>query len=273
MNLNLNGRMALVTGSSHGLGKEIAFTLAQAGAKVIICGRDTEKLESALREAEEAHGLRLVGWQLDASSNVSIADHFRSFLPQYSFGKEETLDILVNNIGGAPKFGKFEDLNDEDWLNTFNLNLMSAVRFTRAALPFLRKSKHGGRIINIGSLPGIQPGGRNPDYAVAKAGLIALTKCLANEFGPEGIRTNCICPNTLNGGGLERNAKDRAKNEGISVDEARKKILESAAKKNPLGKVGELSDVASAVAFLASDAAQFINGTCIRVDGGECRSI
>jgi len=150
---------------------------------------------------------------------------------------------------------------------------MSAVRFTRAVLPLLRASRCGGRIINIGSLPGIQPGKFNPDYAVAKAGVHILTKCLANEFGPEGIRTNCICPSTLNGGGIMRNAKDRAKRERISVNEAKEKIIENAAKKNPLGQVGTLEDVANLVSFLASDAGQFINGVCIPVDGGECRSI
>ncbi len=283
MNLNLSGRVALVTGSSSGLGKEIALTLAQAGAKVIICGRQKDRLMEVVEEFEVCRKVvtkqklsPLMIWAVDASDAAAIRERFshHRYWPEHTAGEEErSLDILVNNIGGAPKFGKFEDLTDEDWQNTFDLNVMSTVRFTREAIKFLQFSKHGGRIINIGSLPGIQPGQCNPNYAVAKAGVHILTKCLANEFGPHGIRTNCICPSTLYGGGLERNVEDMATREGIDVDEARRRILMSAAMKNPLNKVGSLTDVANLVVFLASDAAQFINGTCIPVDGGESRSI
>lgn len=264
MSTSLNGRVALVTGSSSGLGLEIAKVLARNEARVILSGRDLEKLKTACAE---------VGKIALYPSKYRVVDSTDILSVQQIFLEEKHLDILVNNIGGAPKFGKFEDLTDEDWMNTFDLNVVSAVRFTREALPLLKKSRHGGRIINIASLPGIQPGRMNPDYASSKAALVNLTKCLANEFGPVGIRTNVICPSTLSGGGFGRNILDLMDREGIDSTTATRQILTSAAQKNPLGKVGTLADVANPVAFLCSDEAQFINGQCIAVDGGEMRGI
>lgn len=264
MNKSLNGKFALVTGSSSGLGLEIAKVLAKNEARIILSGRDKEKLEIACLEVRKTAVYYPSITVVDSTDVLSVIQ---------IFSRQKYLDILVNNIGGAPKFGKFEDLTDEDWMNTFDLNVMSAVRFTRAALPLLKKSQHGGRIINIASLPAVQPGRMNPDYASSKAALVNLTKCLANEFGPVGIRTNVICPSTLSGGGFDRNILDLMDREGIDSTTATRQILTSAAQKNPLGQVGELSDVANLVAFLCSDEARFINGQCIAVDGGEMRGI
>lgn len=267
MNTNLNGRVALVTGSSSGLGLEIAKFLAKAQAQVILCGRDKKRLETArgivTRTALYPTTYRVV----DASDVLSVHEMFVRHIDN------NRLDILVNNIGGAPKFGKFEDLTDEDWLNTFDLNVMSAVRFTREALPFLKKSPHGGRIINISSFVGLKPGKFNPDYAFCKAGIINFTEFIARNYGKDGIRANVVCPNRLMGDGLERSAQDRAEREKITIDEARNKIIENAKNKNPLGEIGELADVANVVAFLASDAGKFINGSCIPVDGGGLKGV
>lgn len=277
MNLDLDARRALITGSSVGLGLEIALALALSGSTVIICGRKEKRVQLAREEiiskiADEGLSSpfsRVYGYIVDGTDNQSVRNLVCDEIAPYG----GVLDILINNIGGAPKFGRFKDLTDEDWINTFDLNVMTTVRFTRAALPLLKRSSYGGRIINIASLPAIQPGKFNPDYAASKAALVNLTKCLANEFSPIGIRANVLCPNTLNGTGLERNAEDKAKREVINVEEAKRKILENAAQKNPLGKVGELTDVANLVVFLASDAGQFINGQCIAIDGGESRGI
>lgn len=267
MNLNLDGRLALVTGSSSGLGLEIAKVLAKSGATVIICGRNIKKLDDAYQYI----------WSIRKNPPPVIyrfftdgrdAESVRKMFEDKIRPKTCDLDILVNNIGRAQKFGRFEDLTDEDWLNTFDLNVMTTIRFTREALPLLKKSSHGGRIINISSFVGLKPGRFNFDYAVCKAGIINFTECIARNYGQYGIRANVICPNTLMGDGLERNAADRATREGISVEEAKNKIIESAKKKNPLGKVGELADVANLVAFLCSDEANFINGCAIPVDGG-----
>lgn len=265
MNTSLNGRVALVTGSSHGLGLEIAKVLAKNGARLIICARSWENLEEAAYQVESISVEKIVNaYLVDGTSGKSVKEMFDFKIKSHG----GVLDILVNNIGGATKFGTFEDLTDKDWIKTFDLNVMSAVRFTRGALPLLKKSRHGGRIINISSFVALKPGKFNPDYSASKAAIVNFTEYIARNYGKDGIHANAICPNTLMGDGLERNAEDRALKEGISVEEAKNKIIESAKKKNPLGEIGEPADVANLVAFLASDAAKFINGTCIPVDGG-----
>ena len=256
MNTNLNGRVALVTGSSSGLGLEIAKVLAKNGAGIILCGRNGEKLE-----------------KVDLKARYHVVDATDVLSVRQMFLRTNSLDILVNNIGGAPKFGKFEDLTDRDWMHTFDLNVMTAVRFTREALPLLKKSPNGGKIINIASLPALQPGTFNPDYAACKAALVNFTKYLANEYGKDRICANVICPSTLFGDGLERNAEDVAVKEDINIDEARQKIIMGAMMKNPLNRMGFPSHVANLVAFLCSDEADFITGQCIAVDGGESRGI
>lgn len=246
--MNLSGRNALVTGSTSGLGLDIARRFFGAGSKVIICGRDKNK-----------------GFSVDGEDDESVKNFFKNNISD--------LDILVNNIGGARKFGKFEDLTDGDWLKTFNLNVMTAVRFTRESLPFLKKSKHGGRIITIASLPAIQPGKFNPDYSACKAALVNLSKYWANEYAQYGILSNVICPNTIAGGGWRKNIKDRSERDGISVEEAENVMIKEVSAKNPLGRVGKPTDLANLITFLASDEAQYITGQCICIDGGEQRSI
>lgn len=264
MDINLRGRIALVTGSSQGLGLEIARVLGKSGARIIICSSNKQRIDAARNDLQN-DGVIVNNFFADARDILSVRQLFL-----WNINK---LDILINNVGGAPKFGRFEDLTDEDWHNTFELNVMSAVRFTREALPLLKKSPHGGRIINISSFVAVQPGRFNPDYLTAKAGLVNLTKYIANEYGKNGIRANVICPNTLRGGGLSKNAKDMAQREGIGIKEAEEKILENAKNKNPLGKVGKLADVANLALFLSSDAGQFYTGQCFMADGGQKSTI
>ena len=184
------------------------------------------------------------------------------------------LDILVNNVGNIEKFGRFEDLEEEDWIRSFNLTFMSAVRFIKASLPYLKKSDQA-RIINISSLSAHQPSftGLNPHYGMAKAGIVNLTKNLAADFGRYGITVNTICPSTLTGGGWHKNVIDRAKRQNITASKAEKLMHQEECKKSPLGKMGELKDVANMVVFLASANANFLTGHCYNVDGGITRSV
>jgi 3-oxoacyl-[acyl-carrier protein] reductase len=271
MYTNLKGRVALVTGSSQGLGKAIAMALAQESADVIINGRWSKTVGATAYEIEHKNNHDIKAYQLacDATNPDKIIEAFSEKMS--SIGH---LDILVNNVGNITTFGKFEDLSDEDWQKSFDLSFMSTVRFTRVSLPYLKKSDQA-RIINISSLPAHQPGftGLNPHYGVAKAGLVNLTKNLANDLGRYGITVNAVCPSTLSGGGWLENVKDRAKRQGISVEEAESIMRLEESNKSPLNKVGGLEDVANLVVYLSSHQANFLTGHCYNVDGGITRGI
>lgn len=271
MNLNLSGRVALITGSSRGLGKTIAEALAAEGADVIINGRWSKTVGNTAYEIEHKfnHEIRVHQLTCDATDSSRIKEFFREQMPR--FGR---LDILMNNVGNIEKFGSFEDLNEDDWQRSFDLTFMSAVRFIHASLPYLKRSDQA-RIINISSLSGHQPSisGLNPHYGFAKAGLINLTKNLANDLGKYGITVNAICPSTLAGGGWDNNVQDRAKRDGATIEETEKTMRREESKKSPLGRVGELKDAAALAVYLASANANFLTGHCYNVDGGTTRSI
>lgn len=271
MNTNLVGRIALVTGSSSGLGKAIAEALASEGASVIINGHYARRISNTAYEIEHRFNHSIQAYQLtcDATDSKGVYDH----LSQVT-SKIGRLDILVNNVGNIETFGKFEELSDEDWQKSFDLSFMSAVRFIRASLPYLKKSDQA-RIINISSLSAHQPGftGLNPHYGMAKAGMINLTKNLANDLGRYEITVNAICPSTLTGGGWEKNIRDRSERDQITAKQAEKKIRYEESRKSPLNKVGSPDDLANLVVFLASDKSKFLTGHCYDVDGGISRSI
>jgi len=201
-------------------------------------------------------------------SNYSII-HIPDFaqIPEYSDGKKWKEYVIE-------KFGKFEDLNEEDWQKSFDLTFMSAVRFIRGSLPYLKKSGQA-RIINIASLSAHQPSfpGLNLHYGMAKAGMVNLTKNLANDFGRYGVTVNAVCPSTLAGGGWDQNIKNRAEREKITPEESEKVMRLEENRKSPLGRMGELKDAADLVVFLASANAKFLTGHCYNIDGGITRSV
>lgn len=271
MNLGLKGRVALITGSTHGLGKAIAEALASEGANIIINGRWGKTVGNIAYEIEHKfnHNIQAFQCVCDVTDPSRIKEFFHEKMLQI-----ERMDILVNNVGNIETFGKFEDLNEDDWRRSFELTFMSAVRFIELSLPYLKMSDQP-RIINISSLSAHQPSfhGLNPHYGMAKAGLLNLTKNLASDFGRYRITVNAVCPSTLSGGGWEQNIKDRAERDRITIEEARAIMMAEENKKSPLGQVGELKDVADLVVFLASANAKFLTGHCYNVDGGVTRSI
>src|SRR3989344_3614930 len=237
MNLELKGRLALVTGSTRGLGKAIAMALAQEGAEVIINGRHEESVLKTMKEISNKH--RVTTWACPV--DVTDGEAIKTFFRLGSVAAKGRLDILVNNVGNIEKFGSFTELKDEDWLRCYDLTFMSAVRFIREALPFLTASGNG-RIINISSLISRQPGNFFPHYAPAKAALNNLTKYLANNLGNRNILVNAICPSNVD---LENNIKNRSERDGISIE-----------------------DAANLVVYLSSDKANFLTGHIYNVDGG-----
>lgn len=268
MDLNLKGRLALVTGSTRGLGKAIVMALAQEGVEVIINGRHEKTVLGTMKEISNKYQVQTWACPVDATDNNAI----KTFFELGPVAAKGCLDILVNNVGNIEKFGEFTDLEDEDWLRCYNLTFMSAVRFIRAAIPHLEQSEHG-RIINISSLPAHQPGNFNHHYATAKAALNTLTKQLASSLGSRNILVNAICPSTFEDGGWQQNIQDRAKRDGLTIEEAELKMRQEENIKSPLGRMGASEDVANLVVYLASEKAKFLTGHIYNVDGGITRGI
>jgi len=262
----LEGRVALITGSSRGIGKAIALSLAREGADIIVCGSRAENVAATEKNIKQ-YGVKTYAGVFDVRDAKQISHFFSGVVRKIG-----RLDILINNVGGVREHAKFEELTDEQWLDSYQLNFMSMVRFTRAALPLLRASKYP-RIINISSVPGRQPGFFNPHYGAAKAAVNFLNKYLATALAPEQILVNAILPANVAGDLWEAQIRDRSARDKISVAEARKILEKDARAKIPLGRLAEPEDVAGVVAFLASDKSSFITGTCISVDGGVVKAI
>ena len=266
MDFGLQDKTVLVTGGSKGIGKGVALAFAREGARVVICARDEGPLEKTALEIKTL-GAKVLAVPADVTDPGSamrvIAETVRRF---------QGLDVLVNNAGGAQKFAGFWELEDEDWRQAYELNVLSIAAFVRGAVPHLRKSR-AARIINIASTAGIQPGKSNPHYGAAKAAVINLSKSLANLFAPEGILVHCICPGPVWTDSWERTTMRKAKELNISYDEAAKLERAEDEAAIPLNRLGGPQDVASLTVFLASGQASWMTGSCLRVDGGKVRSM
>lgn len=262
----LAGRIALVTGGSRGIGRAIADMMARDGATVLVCGRNKKHLASAILSLKKRNP-SCRAYAVDVNSAEQITVMLGKV--RRDFGR---LDILVNNIGGVRQFSDFNGLTDSDWQEVFDLNLMSMVRFSRAAFPLLRKSRYG-RVINIGSVAGKRPGNFNPHYGAMKAAMIHLNKYLSNQWARYKILVNAICPATVKGGVWKRDVANKAQIQKLSLKEAERLMLEEVTAKSPLHEICTPEDIGNLAVFLASDKARFITGTCIMADGGTVNSI
>ena len=165
----------------------------------------------------------------------------------------------------------FSSLERDDWLDAFQLNVMSVVDYVQASLYWLKESS-AARIINIASISGVEPGVLNPNYSCSKAAVINLSKYLANQLAKDNILVNVICPGQVATDARMRHAEFIAGQEGVSIDEARRKIDQVGADRIPLGKIGESEDIASLVLFLASEKAKWITGSSYQINGGKHKS-
>jgi 3-oxoacyl-[acyl-carrier protein] reductase len=252
MDLGLTGKVAIITGGTQGIGKATAARLAAEGAQVVICARRQELLDEVSAEIREAGGsVHAVAADVrEAQSAAMVVDEAVRV-----FGR---LDILVNNAGTSA-VGAFESVTDETWQADFDLKLFGAVRLIRVALPHMRK-QGGGRIINITNIGAKQPGAGSMPTTVTRAAGLAMTKALSKEFAPANILVNTVCIGLVRAGQHETTAAKR----GIDVEE----LYETLSKRVPLGRVGRAEEVANVIAFLASEAASFVTGTSINLDGG-----
>jgi NAD(P)-dependent dehydrogenase (short-subunit alcohol dehydrogenase family) len=253
MNLELNGRVALVTGGTQGIGKACAIKLAQEGAHVVIAARGKELLDSVAAEIRTAGG-KVTAVQADVSKDADCARIINETVSAYG-----RIDILVNNAGTSAT-GEFESVTDETWQADFDLKLFAAIRLSRLAIPFM-KQNNWGRIINVTNIGAKQPAAKSMPTTVTRAAGLAMTKALSREFAPNNILVNSVCIGLIKAGQHER----KAAKAGISVDQ----LYDNQGKEIPLGRVGRAEEVANVVAFLASEAASYVTGSSINLDGGK----
>lgn len=262
MDLGLDGRVALVTGSSRGLGRAIARELALEGAGVVINARDEAELGATATALEEASGSTVVPVPGDVTDGATPERLVRAALD--GFGR---LDILVANAGGPPA-GGFDDFGADAYREAVELNFLSAVRLTRAAVPPMRE-RGWGRVIALTSVTVKEPIDGLLLSNVARPGVIGFIKSISRELAPDGILCNAVAPGYIATERVEELLRDRAEREGRPVE----RVRADQAAGIPLGRVGEPAELAAAVAFLAGERAGYITGATIQVDGGFIRSL
>lgn len=257
MNLGLEGKVALVTGGSRGIGRAAALAFAAEGARVAIAARERAALDGAAGAIEASTGHRPAVIVCDCIRPSDVAAMVRAVVERFG-----GLDVLVNSIGAA-KGGNFLELTERDWEESLALKLLGQIRCCREVLPVMR-ARGGGAIVNVIGHRGKQPDGRALPAGVANAGLINFTMGLAREEARHGIRVVGVNPAPVETRRLHSIFETEARLLGVSVEEARRRWLAHV----PLGRVAAPEEIANVIAFLASERASFITGTVVHVDGG-----
>lgn len=256
IDLNLEGKRAVVTGASLGIGEAVVHELADMGASVVFCARNPDAVDTLAQYSD-----RVTGLVADMGNKAST----EAFLDEVEAGG--TVDILVNNVGASPS-RNFLYMTDEDWQDLHELNLLSAVRCTRRLLPHMRKQKWG-RVVMIASGAAKYPNAALIDYGATKAAMISISKSLSKKYGADGVLVNSILPGLIHTAMWERAATEIA----AANDTTMEAVLENNGRGVPVGRYGTSKEIADVVAFLCSNAASYVNGAAIEVDGGTAAHI
>jgi 3-oxoacyl-[acyl-carrier protein] reductase len=269
MDLGLAGRTCAVTGASRGIGLETAKLLCAEGANVLLIARNEERLAAATEQVAAAGaeaGGRAEHLTMDVTSD-SAGDHILAAAEQ-DFG---ALDVLVNNAGAAA-WHDLDEVADEEWRAAYELNVMAPLRLMRAAIPPMEE-RGWGRVVNVCSTAGKRPSAAMPEYSVAKAAELSVSRLFADRHASGGVLVNAICPGPVESemwmepGGLLDQSKE------MSGAGSREEALETAGAKRPIGRLAEPGEIAAAIVFLCSERASYVSGAAWSVDGGTVQVI
>jgi 3-oxoacyl-[acyl-carrier protein] reductase len=254
MQLSIEGKVAVITGASEGIGRAVALGLAKEGARVAISARRKREIEDALSEIRDISANdQVIAFSGDMSKKASV----QNFIDRV-MGEWLTVHILVNNVGRAT-VKRFEDLSMEDWNSAMEINLLSAIHCSQTVLPVM-KEQRWGRIINISSISGREPGKGLIASNVTKSGVISFSKSLSLEVANDGILVNCVCPGRILSAQTSRILKPEERQK-MAVDHI------------PLGRFGKAEEVADLIVFLSSERASYITGAIITIDGGMSKGL
>jgi len=249
---DLEGKVAFVTGGGTGIGGAVAVRLAARGAHVAIAGRRLEPLQAV------AEGSGAVPVTCDVSNDAAVDEAIEQVVERFG-----GLDIVVNNAGIAGR-GGVASLDDDGWQSMIDINLTGPARVSRAAVPHLQE-RGGGAIVNVSSVGGLRAARSSVAYSTTKAGLLGLTRSMAVDLGPHGIRVNTLCPGWVDTpmGGAASAAAGRI--HAVEGDESKQILVAN----NPIARMADPDEIAACVEFLVSDASSFVTGAVLVADGGQ----
>ena len=269
MELGLSGRACVVTGASRGIGRVTARMLCAEGADVLLVARSEDRLLEAADECAAA-GEGAGGHAESLAADITAPDAAERIVSEAT-DRLGQVDVLVNNAGTA-KWRDLDDVPDEDWYAAWEVNVMAPMRLMRAAAPLMRE-RGWGRIVNVSSTAGKRPSASMPEYSVAKAAELSLSRLFADRYARHGVLINAICPGPVKSelwmeeGGLLDQAKE------VAGHSSRDEALEEAGSKRPIGRLAEPGEIAAAIVFLCSEHASYTAGAAWSVDGGTVRVI
>jgi 3-oxoacyl-[acyl-carrier protein] reductase len=265
LDLGLNGKSCAVTGASRGIGREVARRLAAEGARVLLVARSEDGLRDPAAECERA-GSRTATLPLDVTA-PDAGERIVAAATE-AFGQ---LDVLVNNAGTA-RWRALDEVPEEDWYAAWEVNVMAPLRAMRAAIPPMAE-RGWGRVVNVSSTSAKRPSAMMPEYSVAKAAELSLSRLFADAYADRGVLVNAVCPGPtkselwMEPGGLLDQSREAA---GLT---SREEALETSGSRRPIGRLAEVEEIADAIVFLCSERASYVAGAAWSVDGGTVQVI